>query len=325
MARPDYEDDDLSAADRHIPVLVSEVVEGLDVRPGGAYLDATVGGAGHAVEILRDSAPDGRLLGLDRDPEATARARERLRTFQARTEIVQASYVELLSVAEREGFLPLDGVLFDLGFSSWQIDDPARGFAFGKDGPLDMRFDPTDPGPTAADLVNQLPEPELVSLLFRYGEEPRSRQIARAIVSARPLTTTSELAEVVTAAVGGRSGPSWSRSPVHPATLTFQALRIAVNRELEALESALPDALEALRAGGRLAVISFHSLEDRIVKQFMRRESRDCICAPELPICQCDHQRTLRELTRKPIGPTEAEVAANPRSRSAKLRVAEKL
>lgn len=307
------------SAYRHIPVLVGSVIEGLSVHPGGDYLDATVGGGGHAVAILRASAPGGRLLGLDRDPEAVQRTTDRLRTFQERARVVQASYIELLTVAEREGFLPLDGVLFDLGFSSWQIDDPVRGFAFSQEGPLDMRFNPRGQEPTAADLVNQLPEQELVELLFRYGEEPRSRQIARAIVSARPLTTTSELADVVSGAVGGRSGP------VHPATLTFQALRIAVNRELEALSSALPDAVVALKPGGRLAVISFHSLEDRIVKRFMRRESRDCICPPELPVCQCDHRRTLRVLTHKPVVPTAQELTRNPRSRSAKLRVAEKL
>lgn len=289
------------------------------VQSGGRYLDATVGGGGHALEILRAGAPTGRLLGLDRDPEAAARAKARLRAFQERVVIIQASYVELLSVAEGEGFLPLDGILFDLGFSSWQIDDPERGFAFSKDGPLDMRFNPCGAAPTAADLVNTLSEQELVSLLFEYGEEPRSRQIARAIVAARPLYTTADLAGVVAAAVGGRSGP------VHPATLTFQALRIAVNRELDAIESALPDAVAALRPGGRLVVIAFHSLEDRIVKHFIRRESRDCICPPELPICKCDHQRSVRMLTRKPIVPSDVEIADNPRSRSAKLRIAEKL
>jgi 16S rRNA (cytosine1402-N4)-methyltransferase len=304
---------------QHIPVLVDEVLTALSVHPGGVYLDATVGAGGHASAILAASPPDSRLLGLDRDPEAATRSRERLRRFGERACVVRASYVDLLTVAEREGFLPLDGVLFDLGFSSWQIDDPARGFAFSKDGPLDMRFNPEGGAPSAADLVNQLPEHELVALLFRYGEEPRSRQIARAIVAARPFTRTLELADVVTSAVGGRSGS------LHPATQTFQALRIAVNDELTALASALPDAVAALRPGGRLVVIAFHSLEDRIVKRFMRRESRDCLCPPELPVCQCDHQRTVRLVTRKPVVPADEEIAENPRSRSAKLRVVEKL
>ena len=304
---------------QHIPVLVHEVLQGLAVRSGGAYLDATVGGGGHAVVILEKSAPRGILLGLDRDPEAAGRACRRLQGFGSRVRVVCASYVELLAVAQREGFLPLDGILFDLGYSSWQIDNPGRGFAFSKDGPLDMRFNPAGDEPTAADLLNQLPEQELVTLLRDYGEEPRSRKIARAIVNTRPFATTSELARAIVDAVGGRSGP------IHPATRTFQALRIAVNRELEAVERVLPDAIEALKPGGRLAVIAFHSLEDRIVKRFLRQESRDCICPPELPVCQCDHKRSLKVLTRRPLTPTAAEVERNPRSRSAKLRVAEKI
>ncbi len=221
-------------------------------------------------------------------------------------------------MARREGFYPLDGVIFDLGFSSFQIDDARRGFSFGLPGPLDMRYD-TGSGVTAAELIDRLTEEELVELLFSYGEEPRSRQIARAIVRARPIETTIELADVVADAVGGRRGP------IHPATRTFQALRIAVNEELSGIEAALPDAVTALRPGGRLAVIAFHSLEDRIVKRFMQQESRDCICPPGYPVCQCDHVQTLRRITRGPIVPTEDEVKANPRSRSAKLRVAEKV
>jgi 16S rRNA (cytosine1402-N4)-methyltransferase len=304
---------------RHIPVLVDEVLEGLDVRPGGVYLDATVGGGGHAVAILEESGPNGRLLGLDRDPEAAGRAGRRLAAFGWRAKVVHASYVDLLDVARREDFLPLDGVLFDLGFSTWQIEDPERGFAFSLEGPLDMRFD-TSQGVTAAELVNQLPEDELIDLLYRLGEEPRSRQIARAIVLARPIYTTQELVDVIDGVVGGRGGRR-----LHPATRTFQALRIAVNQELASVEAALPNAVEALAQGGRLAVIAFHSLEDRIVKNFLRRESRDCICPPEYPVCQCDHRRTLRLVERKPIAPSEEEIEANPRSRSAKLRLAEKL
>jgi 16S rRNA (cytosine1402-N4)-methyltransferase len=227
--------------------------------------------------------------------------------------------VDLLTVAEDEGYLPLDGILFDLGFSSWQIEDPDRGFSFSAEGPLDMRYDPTSTGVTAADLVNQTPASELADILYEYGEETQSRRIAAAIVSARPITSTQELAQVIIDAVGPRRGR------LHPATLTFQALRIAVNRELAGLKSALPQAIRALRPGGRLAVIAFHSLEDRIVKRFFRRESRDCICPPELPVCRCDHRRTIRRLTRKPIMPSEAEIETNPRARSARLRIVEKL
>jgi 16S rRNA (cytosine1402-N4)-methyltransferase len=310
-------------ARHHIPVLVAEVVAGLGVHSGGHYLDATVGGGGHSAAILEASAPDGYVVGLDRDAEAVERARVRLGGYGDRAKVVHASYVDLLEVLRREELQSLDGVLFDLGFSSWQIDDPRRGFSFVQDGPLDMRFDASS-GLMAADLVNQLSEGALAQVLFEYGEEPRSRGIAHAIVRARPVRTTGELAEIVSLAVGGRRN-SRASMRIHPATRTFQALRIAVNQELEAIGSALPDALSALRSGGRLAIIAFHSLEDRIVKQFLQRESEDCICPPELPVCQCDHRRTLRVLTRRPIAPTGPEIQANPRSRSAKLRLAEKL
>jgi 16S rRNA (cytosine1402-N4)-methyltransferase len=223
-------------------------------------------------------------------------------------------------MARINGFVPADGILFDLGFSSLQLADPARGLAFTVDGPLDMRLDPTKEGNTAADLVNHLASEELAALLYRYGEEQQARRIAAAIVAARPLCTTGELAAVVEEAVGRRR-----RERIHPATRTFQALRIAVNDELAVLEAALPQAVEILAPGGRLAVISFHSLEDRLVKRFFRRESRDCICPPEAPACTCDHRATLRLVTRKPIRPTADEAAANPRARSARLRVAERM
>ncbi len=302
-----------------MPVLPSEVLEGLAVRPGGRYIDATVGGGGHASAILAAATPDGRLLGLDRDPAAVERARARLAPFGERAPVVHAPYVEISDVARETGFSPADGVLFDLGFSSSQIDDPARGFSFQHEGPLDMRYDPTGEAPTAAELINTLPADALADLLWRYGEERRSRSIARAIVRARPLRTTSELVEVILREVGNPPGPR-----IHPATRTFQALRIAVNRELEMLEATLPQAVQVLRPGGRLAVIAFHSLEDRIVKRFLRREEQTCICSPEIPVCRCDHEPTLTVLTRKPVRPTDEEVAANPRSRSARLRVAER-
>ena len=304
----------------HIPVLLHEVLAGLAVAPGGRYLDGTVGGGGHAAAILEASAPDGHLLGLDRDPEAVARAAARLAPFGSRVRLEHASYTRLLEVAESAGWLPLDGVLLDLGFSSWQIDDPARGFSFRLEGLLDMRFDQQSAEPSAADLVNTLDVTALADVLYHYGEERRSRRIARAIVAARPIHTTGRLAEVVLEAVGRRRDEA-----LHPATKTFQALRIAVNRELEAVEQVLPRAISALRPGGRLAVISFHSLEDRRVKQHFRRESRACVCPPEIPICVCQHKPVVRQLHRKPVSPSEAELRANPRSRSARLRIVEKL
>ena len=304
----------------HIPVFLQAVLDGLRVRPGGRYVDGTVGGGGHAAHILELSAPDGRLLGLDRDAEAVAVARSRLAGYADRVTLLHASFDRLAEVARAQGFVPVDGVLFDLGLSSLQLADPARGFSFSADGPLDMRFDPDSGGETAADLVNRLPGAELAALLRRYGEEPQARRIAEAIVAARPLHTTGELAAVVEQAVGGRRGRR-----IHPATRTFQALRIAVNDELATIERALPQAVEILAPGGRLVVIAFHSLEDRLVKRFMRRESRDCICPPETPVCVCGHRATLRAVTRKPLRPSAEEVAANPRARSARLRVAERI
>lgn len=307
----------------HVPVLVNEVVDGLRVEPGGRLIDATVGGGGHAYQILAESAPDGVLLGLDRDPTALARAAERLAPFDDRVQLVHSSFAHLKEVAEAHDFVgeqgpAVDGILFDLGLSSLQLADPDRGFSFMTDGPLDMRFDPTSDGPTAADLVNNLSEEDLADILYHYGEENQSRRIARAIVEARPIRRTRELVEVIKEAVGRRRGR------LHPATLTFQALRIAVNEELDAVRAALPQAVELLAPGGRLAVIAFHSLEDRIVKRFMRRESKDCICPRELPICTCNHRASLDVMTRKPIRPTEEEVEENPPSRSARLRIAER-
>jgi 16S rRNA (cytosine1402-N4)-methyltransferase len=301
----------------HIPVLYEEVLDGLQVRAGGRYIDATLGAGGHATGILQASAPDGQLLGLDVDPDAVAHARERLRAFGDRAVLWVGNFRHLGSVARALGFLQADGILMDLGLSSRQLEDAARGFSFTHEGPLDMRLDPSK-GRSAADLVNTLPAEQLADLLWRYGEERHSRRIARAIVSARPVTRTEQLAELVAHTVG-------RREKIHPATRTFQALRVAVNEELAALEEALPQARDLLQAGGRLAVISFHSLEDRLVKRFYRREAAHCICPPELPVCSCQHQPTLVEITRKPVRPSDKEVARNPRSRSAKLRVAERL
>jgi len=307
----------------HIPVLLDAVLDLLRVAelPAGCFVDGTVGAGGHAAAIL-ETAPQARLLGLDRDPAALALARQRLAPFGERATLLHASYEDMSAAVAGwlgDGAAGVDGILLDLGVSSMQLDTPERGFAFMQDGPLDMRFDPTSDGPTAAELVNHLDADELADILYRYGEERHSRRIAQAIVAARPLHTTRALAEVVARA---RRGP---REKIHPATRTFQALRIAVNDELGAVERALPRAIDLLRPGGRLAVISFHSLEDRIVKQTFKREATDCLCPPRQPVCTCGHRARVALITRKPVEATEAEIALNPRSRSARLRVVERL
>jgi 16S rRNA (cytosine1402-N4)-methyltransferase len=310
--------------DEHISALYKEVMAGLQVRPGGKYIDATVGAAGHAAGILQASAPDGQLLGLDADPTAVSFARKVLSPYGGRAIVQVANFRRLKDVAIDCGFDQADGILLDLGLSSRQLADAGRGFAFSRTGPLDMRLDPRQ-GQSAADLVNHLRESELADLLWRYGEERQARRIAKAIVAARPLTTTEQLAELVAqTARQGAQARRQGRERIHPATRTFQALRIAVNDELDALAQALPQALDLLRPGGRLAVISFHSLEDRVVKHFCQQEARDCICPPDTPMCICQHRATLRLITRKPVRPAPEEVARNPRSRSARLRIAER-
>ncbi len=301
----------------HIPVLLAPTLTLLEVRQGGRYIDGTVGAGGHSLAILEASGPDGRLLGLDQDPQALQVAGARLPHDQV--VLVNANFRDLHTVAAEHGFTQVDGILLDLGVSSLQFDTAERGFAFQYDAPLDMRMSPATPV-TAADLVNTLPEGELADVIYEYGEEPASRRIARAIVAARPIESTGQLAQIV-ARAAGKPG----RWRIHPATRTFQALRIAVNDELGALTAALPQAVSLLAPGGRLAVISFHSLEDRIVKTFFRDEARDCICPPHQPVCTCGHKATLRIITRKPVEADEAEVQQNSRARSAKLRVAERL
>jgi 16S rRNA (cytosine1402-N4)-methyltransferase len=303
---------------RHTPVLYQRVLSALNPCAGARYIDGTLGPGGHARGILEASAPDGQLLGIDVDPIALSQARQRLAPFEDRVHIQQGSYANMADYTASLGWNQVDGVLLDLGFSSLQVDDPKRGFSFRKEGPLDMRFDPSL-STTAADLVNQLPENELAELIASYGEENRARRVARAIVRNRPMQTTLELAEVVANAVGR------TRKGIHPATRTFQALRMAVNEELATLENGLDQAVGLLAPGGRITVISFHSLEDRLVKRYFRRESRDCICPPEQPICTCEHRARLEIVTRRPIRPTEAEIKANPRARSARMRVAERL
>ncbi len=298
--------------------MVEEVVAELRVGAGDDVLDATVGAGGHARALLSATGPDGRLLGLDADPAAIPRATAALAEFGDRSVLVHSTYDQLPRVAPRHGFTAFAGVLMDLGISSHQLADPQRGFSFSAPGPLDMRLDPAAET-TAADLVNELPAQELAALLRDYGDEPRARRIARGIVAARPLESTTQLAAVVARAAGYRRGRT------HPATRTFQALRIAVNDELGMLQRALPMVVDHLAAEGRLAVISFHSLEDRIVKQAFRTSATDCICPPEVPECRCAHRRTVRLVTKRPLRPAGNEVRANPRSRSARMRVLESL
>ncbi len=307
----------------HRPVLLPEALELLQVRPGGRYIDATFGGGGHTRAILEASQPDGTVLALDADREAVSRARELVEHHPGRVTVRHANFAEIATVAREMGYQPIDGVLMDLGLSSFQLASPERGFSFRSTGPLDMRFNQLAAGSTAADIVNTYAERDLAQILFTYGEESKARRIARAIVVAREagrIETTAQLAALVERAVGGRRG-----QPIHPATRTFQALRIAVNRELDVLRDALKGALDLLAPGGRIVVISFHSLEDRIVKTFFRNEARGCICPPATPVCVCGHQPVLRILTPKPIRPSEEELVLNPRSRSALLRAAERL
>ncbi len=267
--------------------------------------------------ILEKLSSAGRLLGIDADPRAIAISAERLAEYGPRVTLVNANFTRLAEIASQCGFCPADGILLDLGLSSLQLASGERGFSFQLEGPLDMRFNPHQ-GKPASELVNGLSTPELADILHRYGEERRAQRIAQAIVAARPIHTTRQLAEVVARAVG-------RRGRIHPATRTFQALRIAVNDELSALSQALPQAVEILAPQGRLIVISYHSLEDRLVKQFYRQESQDCICPPEVPVCRCDHRATLEIVTKKPITPSEPELKANPRCRSARLRIAARL
>ena len=299
-------------------------MQALAPRPGSLQIDGTLGGGGHAVRILESIAPDGRLLGLDADPAAIERARRRLAAYGSRAVLRQANFEELATVAAECGFDPADGLLLDLGLSSDQLADDARGFSFRAAGALDMRFDP-ERGEPASELLGRLDERALTALFRRYGEEPFAGRIARAIVQARtraPIATAAELAEIVARAVPAR--PS-GRRYVHPATRVFQALRIAVNRELEALETALAAAVQVLRPGGRLVVLTYHSLEDRIVKRFIAAERRGCVCPPELPVCVCGRAPRLQIVPGTPATPSAGELASNPRARSARLRAAERL
>ena len=302
----------------HVSVLYKEIIHALQPRSGGRYVDGTVGAGGHARGIMEASAPDGQLLGLDVDPQALAIARRTLAPYEHRIHLAQASYTSLYAQLAQLGWDTVDGIVLDLGASSMQFDTPERGFSFMQDAPLDMRFGP-HASQTAADIVNSYSERELADLIYEYGEDRDSRKIARAIVKARPLHTTRELVAAIES-VSPRRGDR-----VHPATRTFQALRIAVNEELASIESVLPQAVAGLNVGGRLAVISFHSLEDRIVKDFFREQSKDLVNPPYEQIYGVERKAILKEVHRKPITPSDEEIKNNPRARSAKLRIAEKL
>ncbi|MCX5998563.1 MAG: 16S rRNA (cytosine(1402)-N(4))-methyltransferase RsmH [Chloroflexi bacterium] len=291
----------------HNPVLLEECLRFLNPRPGGRYIDCTLGTGGHAIAILDRSLPRGRLLGIDADPAAIGIAGERLRPYGSNVTLVSDNFCNLQEVWAKCDFGAADGILFDLGMSALQLEDRSRGFSFRFDAPLDMRFAPTQ-HKTASAIVNELPESELAALLRTYGEERRSRAVARNIVANRPINDTLQLANVIKR-IMPRGG----------------TLRIAVNQEIDSLGEALRQTIDILAPGGRLAVISYHSLEDRVVKQFMRRESLDCLCPPRVPVCACGHTKTLKMVTRKVVTPSSDEIGANPRSRSARLRVAERL
>ena len=301
----------------HVPVLLHEVIEALRVQPGGRYIDGTVGLGGHAAGILEHSFPGGQLLGIDADPETIRITRAKLRHYGTSLFLVNDNFAHIGNICARYDFCPVHGILFDLGLSSYQLDVNGRGFSFQHDAPLDMRYNPGQQV-TAADIVNNATEAELADIMARYGEERFSHQIARHIVAHRPITSSLELAQLVAEAVR-------SRGRIHPATRTFQALRIAVNKELQNLDAALEQVPKLLGHGGRLVVISYHSLEDRIVKEFIRRESKGCLCPPGVLECHCGHSPSLRPISKKVITPSEAEIETNPRGRSARMRLAERI
>ncbi len=306
----------------HVSVLLEEALEGLHIRPQGIYLDGTLGGAGHSSEIVKRLST-GTLIGVDRDPKALAAARERLAPWMDRVKLVHANFRELDSILDNLGIPAVDGILLDLGVSSPQLDEAGRGFSYMADAPLDMRMDPGD-ALSAYDVVNTWPQEELRRILFSYGEERYAPLIAAAIVRRReqaPIESTLALVDVIRGAMPQKA----LREKQHPAKRSFQAIRIAVNDELGAVDSVMRRAIDRLKPGGRLAVITFHSLEDRIVKNAMAQAAKGCTCPPEFPVCVCGKKPTVRLIARKPITASREELEANPRARSAKLRVAERL
>nr|WP_206529392.1 16S rRNA (cytosine(1402)-N(4))-methyltransferase RsmH [Brevibacillus sp. SYP-B805] len=307
----------------HITVLKEEAVDGLNIRPDGIYVDCTLGGAGHSRLIASRLGEGGRLIAIDQDDAALAHAQERLAPYTEKVTLVKSNFRHLKQVVTNLGLTGVDGVLFDLGVSSPQLDEGERGFSYNADAPLDMRMDQDAPL-SAYEVVNEWEEETLASVIWEYGEEKFSRRIARLIVQKRqkePIQTTGQLVDIIKEAIPAaarRTGP-------HPAKRTFQAIRIAVNDELNAFQDAVTDAIRLLRPGGRISVITFHSLEDRICKQTFAEFAKGCICPPGFPVCTCGRQPVIRLVTRKPIVPTEEELTHNPRARSAKLRIGEKV
>lgn len=313
----------VTPAGPHRPVLLQETLDLLRPGPGAVVVDACLGPGGHAEAFLEAVGPEGRVYGIDRDPGALRFARNRLARFGDRFLALRGDHRDLSGILQAQNVFTVNAVLADLGISSLQLDDPERGFAFSEDGPLDMRLDP-ETGPTAADLLATLSEDEIRDTLLRYGEEKKARAIARAIVrerETRPLLRTRQLAELVERVAGPRA----RKYKIHPATRTFQAIRLKLNESLEGLEKFVHDAVSLLRRGGRIAVISFHSLEDRTIKTTLRSLAERCICPPKLPVCGCGREDLIRIVTTRPVRPSPAEVEDNPRSRSARLRVAERL
>ena len=300
----------------HVPVLLKETIEALKIQPGGHYIDCTVGEGGHALAILEKISPGGHLLGIDADPQAINAANTRLQQFKPSVSLANANFADLENICLKYSLPPVDGILFDLGISSLQLESKERGFSFQYDAPLDMRFNPIQ-GISAAELINTLPEAEIADLIERYGEDHRSRQVAKHIVANRPVNTTHQLAQLIRKAVGDKRGR------INPATKTFQALRISVNQELENIKTALRQAINLLKSAGRLVIISYHSLEDRLAKEFFRQESKGCLCPQDVLTCVCGHSATLKIITKKVIKPSVEEIKANRRSRSAKMRVVE--
>lgn len=306
----------------HKPVLIKEVIEALNPDKNQNFVDCTIGGGGHAQAILDRTGPKGKLLGIDWDPEAILRAQERLKDYKERLILYNASYIHLKEVVYDKKFFPIHGLLIDLGLSSDQLQISGRGFSFQVNEPLDMRFSPHENELTAADILNHWPFTRIKEMLIKNADERYANRIAKFIEDYRQdkkIETTLQLVAIVMNAVPKQ------KTKIHPATKTFQALRIEVNNELNNIKMFLNDVLDVMEPKTRLAIITFHSLEDRIIKQFFKKESKDCLCPPEIPVCQCNHRKTLKIITKKPITPNPQELVSNPRSRSAKLRVAEKI
>lgn len=306
---------------KHIPIMLKDCLDGLDIKPNGIYVDATIGGAGHSSEILK-KLKQGILIGIDKDDDALKSSKERLEKISQNFKLFKGDHTDIKNILSKNGVTEVDGILFDLGMSSYQIDNPERGFSYMADAPLDMRMDTTS-NFSAYDVVNNYTEEDLIDILYRYGEESFAKIIAKNIIAKRrlsPIKTTGELSEIIKSSI-----PKKFQQNGNPCKKTFQALRIEVNGELINLEETMLDAISLLKKGGRLCVITFHSLEDRIVKNVFKTEATDCICSPKLPICVCNHHASIKLINKKPIVADNNEIEINSRSRSAKLRIVEKI